>query len=172
MTTPADNLRDLIITALENAHRTHPCPVTGSKYWTGCYHADGTGATCHSERRADAVLAVLPDARQVVGTPTTDSGTPMPTAPSAAGFPLVRGLCPACGAASLFLGVGGYPTCSRTDCPAPDAASTVLEQPASAPAAPADRSDVGTEFVRQADQPDTAALRPGHSSPGGRRRAA
>ncbi|NUR01337.1 MAG: hypothetical protein HOY79_33875 [Streptomyces sp.] len=48
------------------------------------------------------------------------------TAPLAAGLPLVKRNCPACGSASLFLGVGGYVTCSRTDCRKPDAASDVL----------------------------------------------
>jgi len=48
------------------------------------------------------------------------------TAPLAAGLPLVKGKCPACGSASLFLGDGGYVTCSRIDCTAPDAASTTL----------------------------------------------
>lgn len=56
---------------------------------------------------------------------------PSSTAPLAAGLPLVKGHCPACGTAGLFLGHGGYVTCSRIDCPEPDAASTVLEQPTS-----------------------------------------
>ncbi|MFB4424836.1 hypothetical protein C5F59_027620 [Streptomyces sp. QL37] len=73
--TPADQLRAALITALDTAHHTHPCPATGSTYWTGCYHPDGTGPSCHSERRADAVLAALPApalavARQVLGTTT------------------------------------------------------------------------------------------------------
>lgn len=55
---------------------------------------------------------------------------PASTASLAAGLPLVKGRCPACNKASLFLGVGGYVTCSHADCPEPDAASTVLEQPA------------------------------------------
>lgn len=53
------DLRDRIAQALDNAHRTHPCPATGSAYWTGCYHPDGTGPSCHTNRRTDAVLAVL-----------------------------------------------------------------------------------------------------------------
>jgi hypothetical protein len=53
-------LRDRIADALDNARHTHPCPVTGSTYWTGCYHPDGTSASCHTDRRTDAVLAVLP----------------------------------------------------------------------------------------------------------------
>jgi hypothetical protein len=55
---------------------------------------------------------------------------PASTAPLAANLPLVKGRCPACYGASLFLGDGGYVTCSRIDCPEPDAASTALEQPA------------------------------------------
>ncbi|MER7815635.1 hypothetical protein [Streptomyces sp. NPDC096153] len=38
----------------------------------------------------------------------------------------VRGRCPACGWESLFLGDGGYVTCSRLECSTPDAASTLL----------------------------------------------
>jgi hypothetical protein len=46
-------------------------------------------------------------------------------------FPWVQGRCPACGgSSSLFHGDGGYITCSRIDCPAPDAATTLLEKPA------------------------------------------
>jgi hypothetical protein len=59
----------------------------------------------------------------------TDQPTaPASTAPLASGLPLVKGRCPACGATSLFLGDGGYVTCSRLDCPQPDAASTLLER--------------------------------------------
>jgi hypothetical protein len=43
-------------------------------------------------------------------------------------FPDVQGHCPACGWTTLFLGDGGYVTCSRIDCPEPDAASTLLER--------------------------------------------
>jgi hypothetical protein len=68
---------------------------------------------------------------------------PTSTAPLAAGRPHVQGHCPACGTTGLFLGNGGYVTCSRVDCPEPDAASTVLERP---PAA------------SEAQQPDTGTL--------------
>lgn len=56
-------LRAAFIKALSNAHRTHPCPEYGRPYWTGCVHYDDAGrvsgvGSCHSERRADAVLAV------------------------------------------------------------------------------------------------------------------
>lgn len=72
---PADQLRAALVAALDNAHHTHPCSATGSAYWTGCYHPDGTAPACHSERRADAVLSVLPApalavARQLLGTNT------------------------------------------------------------------------------------------------------
>ncbi|MGQ4353145.1 hypothetical protein [Streptomyces drozdowiczii] len=41
-------------------------------------------------------------------------------------MPDVQGRCPACGAASLFLGEGGHVTCARIDCPAPDTADMLL----------------------------------------------
>lgn len=58
-----DRLRVAFIAALETAHETHPCPVTGRPYWLVCVHYDEAGrmsgvGSCHSERRADAVLAV------------------------------------------------------------------------------------------------------------------
>ncbi|MEU0160240.1 DUF6085 family protein [Streptomyces sp. NPDC006261] len=43
-------------------------------------------------------------------------------------MPDVQGRCPACGAASLFLGEGGHVTCSRSDCPDPCAADDMLGQ--------------------------------------------
>ena len=43
-------------------------------------------------------------------------------------WPLVKGRCPACGLASLFLGEGGYVTCSVLECREPDAAATLLER--------------------------------------------
>lgn len=51
---------------------------------------------------------------------------PASTAPLAAGLPHVQGRCPACGTAGLFLGDGGYITCSLIDCPQPDAATEVI----------------------------------------------
>lgn len=41
-------------------------------------------------------------------------------------FPEVQGRCPACGGQSLFLGSGGYVTCSRIECPDPTAADDLL----------------------------------------------
>ena len=38
----------------------------------------------------------------------------------------VQGRCPVCGHYSLFLGSGGYVTCSISDCPNPSAASDIL----------------------------------------------
>jgi hypothetical protein len=67
---------------------------------------------------AAAVLAVLP-------APAARAAS---TAPLASGLPHVQGRCPACGTAGLFLGSGGYVTCSSVDCPEPDAATTVLER--------------------------------------------
>ncbi|WP_318201091.1 hypothetical protein [Streptomyces sp. SCL15-4] len=70
-------------------------------------------------------------AREAQQDPTQDDeAVPPSTAPLASGLPLVKGNCPACRRASLFLGTGGYPTCSNHECPEPDAATTVLEQPA------------------------------------------
>jgi hypothetical protein len=91
-------------------------------------------------RNIAAVAATT--ARQVLGTtdqqPET-APTDRSTAPLAAGLPLVTGRCPACGTTGLFLGDGGYVTCSLIDCPAPDAASTVLERgKTTAPPAPAE----------------------------------
>ncbi|MEV5942698.1 hypothetical protein, partial [Streptomyces sp. NPDC051994] len=40
----------------------------------------------------------------------------------------IKGRCPACRGESLFIADGGYVTCSRHDCPDPDAASTLLER--------------------------------------------
>jgi hypothetical protein len=42
-------------------------------------------------------------------------------------LPDVSGRCPACGLKTLFLGVGGYVTCSLSDCPNPVMASQMLE---------------------------------------------
>jgi hypothetical protein len=42
--------------------------------------------------------------------------------------PSVQGYCPACRGESLMLGVGGYVTCRRDDCPDREAATRVLEQ--------------------------------------------
>ncbi|MFI7329377.1 hypothetical protein ACIBQ3_32660 [Streptomyces rubiginosohelvolus] len=41
-------------------------------------------------------------------------------------MPDVQGHCPACGAASLFLGEGGHVTCARIECPNPCAADDLL----------------------------------------------
>ncbi|MFJ6487127.1 hypothetical protein [Streptomyces californicus] len=41
-------------------------------------------------------------------------------------MPDVQGRCPACGAASLFLGEGGHVTCARTECPNPCATDDLL----------------------------------------------
>ncbi len=51
-------------------------------------------------------------------------------------FQSVQGQCPACRGNSLFLAEGGYVTCSRIDCPNPDAVSTLLDPGSRADAAP------------------------------------
>ncbi|MFJ6667451.1 hypothetical protein [Streptomyces sp. NPDC091383] len=79
-----------------------------------------------ADRLADAVLSVLPE--PVDAAAVRAEALPSSTAPLAAGLPLVKGRCPACGTAGLFLGNGGYVTCSLIDCPEPDAASVVLER--------------------------------------------
>ncbi len=48
--------------------------------------------------------------------------------PVADGFPRVQGRCPRCGLSSLFLGGGGYVTCSSLECRDPIAATTLLER--------------------------------------------
>lgn len=45
----------------------------------------------------------------------------------AAGYPIVKGHCPACGLGSLFLAAGGYVTCAALGCPNPAAATEVLD---------------------------------------------
>ncbi|MET8766351.1 DUF6085 family protein [Streptomyces sp. NPDC004658] len=44
-------------------------------------------------------------------------------------FPSIQGRCPACRGDSLFIGSGGYVTCSRIDCPDPCAADDLLHRP-------------------------------------------
>jgi len=68
---------------------------------------------------------------------------PTPDLIPTTGFADVQGRCPACHGKSLFLGDGGYVTCSRIDCPEPDAASTLLETPA--PASHGPRPEAGTD---------------------------
>lgn len=58
-----ERLRAAFVAALDDAARTHPCPTLGDQIWSGCVHYDDAGritgvGSCHSERRADAVLAV------------------------------------------------------------------------------------------------------------------
>lgn len=55
-------------------------------------------------------------------------------------FPLVQGLCPRCDGNSLFLGDGGYVTCSRLDCTNPSSASELLgvRFPEATPPSPAE----------------------------------
>lgn len=65
----------------------------------------------------------------------------------------VQGRCPACGKTSLFLGDGGYVTCSRLECPEPDAASTLLGQtPARDARPPLPRRPTGAHCVHCGDR--------------------
>lgn len=48
-------------------------------------------------------------------------------------FPDVQGGCPACGGSSLFVADAGYLTCSRLECPDPDAAARLLDLAAPPP---------------------------------------
>jgi len=47
-------------------------------------------------------------------------------APNEAGYPKVQGRCPACGSTTLFLGSGGYVTCSLLGCSDPCSADKFL----------------------------------------------
>jgi len=48
-------------------------------------------------------------------------------------FPSVQARCPACGSSgTLFLGDGGYITCSLVECPTPEAAHEAIEERAGA----------------------------------------
>ncbi len=85
---------------------------------------------CGCRRGAEFIRQCAAELRRMADETATTQAQPVSTAPLAAGLPLVKGNCPACGGSSLFLGDGGYVTCSRIDCPEPDAASTTLEQPA------------------------------------------
>lgn len=61
----------------------------------------------------------------------------------------VQGRCPACGAASLFLGEGGHVTCARIECSDPCAADQLLHGEA---AAPARAGDVFAALGRRIDK--------------------
>lgn len=90
-------------------HNTH-CPTPETHNWgCGC-PTDPVPADGPSRLAAEAQQ---PDSEKAADTQT---------------WPLIKGNCPACRQASLFLGTGGYPTCSNSECPEPDAATTVLEQ--------------------------------------------
>ena len=92
----------------------------------------------------------------VLDRPASGTALPASTAPLAAGLPLVRGRCPACGRASLFLGSGGHATCSIIDCPDPCAADKMLhgelQIPGSRPATPAALTPGPCPACRRADQ--------------------
>lgn len=84
----------------------------------------------------------------------------------------VRGVCPACGTALLFLGDGGYLTCSLHDCPDPGAADRLLQNSRAVTADSGEDSEVAhapesTTILRGegiASEPRTAT-RPTKGSP-------
>jgi len=91
----------------------------------------------------EVIAIVQPDA----AAPSAPADQAASTAPLACGLPHVQGRCPACSTAGLFLGSGGYVTCSSVDCPEPDAATTVLEH----------RADELRRMADEAQQPETQA---------------
>lgn len=76
-----------------------------------------TGAPQPKERE-EAVSASL---KATVLTEVVQSGV-------AEGWPRVEGRCPSCGSSSLFVGLGGFVTCSRLDCADPTAVSDLLQR--------------------------------------------
>lgn len=86
---------------------------------------DNEGFAAHQLHIEAGGLDRLADEAPSTGWPAV---IPASTAPLAARLPLVRGRCPVCGTSSLFLGNGGYVTCSQADCTEPEAASTALER--------------------------------------------
>jgi hypothetical protein len=94
-------------------------------------HLDATegrvqvGSTVDAATRA-AISRVLDYIAKAHNSPAAPTDLPASTAPAAAAHPIVQGRCPACRGASLFLGSGGYVTCSRLDCPNPSAADELL----------------------------------------------
>ncbi len=52
--------------------------------------------------------------------------TPIATHGLGAGWPIVRGICPACRLRSLFVGGGGHVTCASLECADPTAADRLL----------------------------------------------
>ncbi|MFI1472064.1 hypothetical protein [Streptomyces wuyuanensis] len=79
--------------------------------------------------------------------------TPVPQTAAATPMVDVQGSCPVCGKTSLFLGDGGYVTCSRLECPEPDAASTLLER-TPAPAWTDVRDQIGMAIEDAPFRPD------------------
>lgn len=95
----------------------------------------------------------------------TDPTTPPSSAPLASGLPLVQGRCPACGTSGLFLGSGGYVTCSLAACPEPDAASTLLERTPAREAAAGGTCDASLSDTGFVSPLGPCILRHGHDGP-------
>jgi hypothetical protein len=101
-----------------------------------------------ARRRKPASAPVTAQDAPVGPGPQPDAPKPPQTAPD--GFPDVQGRCPACGGSSLFVGSGGYITCSRLECPEPDAATTLLERnPRTTPVNAATGGDTADNPLRE-----------------------
>ncbi|MFE2563103.1 hypothetical protein [Streptomyces mirabilis] len=139
----SDDIRDVIVVEAEPAAPVPPSAPTNRAALDElrviarrlAAHAAGFQDVLDDSDRdpwAKTVGADIAELRRMAdeapATNRADSETPSSTAPLAAGLPLVKGNCPACQRSELFLGSGGYVTCSNADCPEPDAATTVLEQ--------------------------------------------
>jgi len=123
---------------------TDPSPTSPEVecvYDNGCGKPSGECAvTCKAA--LDAVAMAISKSKPVAS-----------TAPAAAANPLVKGRCPACNGASLFLGTGGYVTCSRLDCPDPTAADDLLHRGRPEPG-PAATQATGARQCPCSRQPD------------------
>ena len=63
-------------------------------------------------------------------------------------FPWVKGRCPACNLATLFVGQFGYLTCSNVSCPLPDTMTAFKVRETGLPFfRPGDRLPTGEEFI-------------------------
>lgn len=118
-----------------------PCASQSLPTYSGevmtCVLAEGHSGQCRSEHKHPPRVS-WPNPSHGVWNTDQQPETTSP-APLASGLPLVKGRCPACGTTGLFLGDGGYVTCSLIGCPEPDAASSVLER------VPVDRAAVLNE---------------------------
>ena len=113
-------------------------PVHGQRiadHYRACARA--AVAVLFPDKEGETVTVSREDLSNVVGFPS------MLLMPVNEGHPTVQGKCPACGWKSLFLGKGGYVTCSGFDCPNPSAATEAISGANEIPArsAPIDRDE-------------------------------